>query len=191
MVSTKIIVTSFSLNLTFDNFAFNCTHYLQIMGCAMVTVCTPSYANIFMTNLKQNTSILTLQGCLCYGSLHKSQVNDSCINELNEKKNNKTIKFDFQFSPRKTVFLATMLYREENNNSQITLYCTPIDEQAFLLAKSVNQNPLKNSILYSQALRLKTICSTTTEYNKNCAIIKQKFLDRKELFTNKENHNKN
>ena len=64
---------------------------------------------------------------------------------------------------------------------------------------------LKISIPYSQALRLKAVCSKTTEYNKNCAIIKQKFLGKqykgevldeqirkvditkiKELFTNKE-----
>ena len=37
---------------------------------------------------------------------------------------------------------------------------------------------LKSSIPYSQALRLKTICSTTTEFDKNCAIIKQTFLDQ-------------
>ena len=65
--------------------------------------------------------------------------------------------------------------------------------------------------VYSQALRLTTICSTSTEFDKNCAIIKQKFLGRqykeevlddqikkadriesKELFTCKEkNSNKN
>ena len=37
---------------------------------------------------------------------------------------------------------------------------------------------LKSSIPYSQALRLKTICSTTTEFDKNCAIIIQTFLDQ-------------
>ena len=58
----------------------------------------------------------------------------------------------------------------------------------------------------NEAWRLKTVGSKTTEYNKNCAIIKQKFLDKqykgkvpdeqikkvhrtkiKEIFTNKEN----
>lgn len=58
----------------------------------------------------------------------------------------------------------------------------------------------------NEAWRLKTVCSKTTEYNKNCAIIKQTFLDKqykgevpdeqikkvhrtkiKEIFTNKEN----
>ena len=71
-----------------------------------------------------------------------------------------------------------MLYKDENNNIQTALYCKPTDQQAFLDAKSEHQRSLKNNIPYSQALRLKTICSTSTEFDKNCAIIKQKFLDR-------------
>ena len=97
------------------------------------------------------------------------------IKELNEK--HRTIKFDFHISPRKIAFLDTILYRDENN-IQTTLYRKPTDQQAFLHAKSKHPRSLKGSIPYSQALRLKTICSTTAEFDKNCAIIKQKFLDR-------------
>ena len=98
-----------------------------------------------------------------------------------------------------------MLYKDENNNIQTTLYCKPTDQKAFLHAKSEHPRSLKSSILYSQALKVKTICSTTTEFDKNCAIIKRKFLDqqykeqvldeqikkvdrteRKELFKSKE-----
>ena len=101
-----------------------------------------------------------------------------------------------------------MLYKGENNNIQTTLYRKPTDQQAFLQAKSEHRRSLKSSISYSQALRLKTICSTSTEFDKNCAIIKQRFLDRqykeevldeqiekvdgierKELFTCKEKSN--
>ena len=93
---------------------------------------------------------------------------------------------------------------------QTTLLRKPSDEQVFLHANLEQTRSLKNSIRYSQALRLKTIYSTTTEYDKNCAIIKQKLLDRqykgevldeqimkvdrierKELFTNKEKSNQN
>ena len=130
------------------------------------------------------------------------------IKELNEK--HKTIKFYFQISPRKIVFLDAMLFKDENNNNQTTLYRKPTDPQAFLHAKSEHTRSLKRSIPYSQALRLKTICSTSAEFDKNCAIIKQKFLDRqykeevldeqikevdrierKELFTCKEKYYKN
>ena len=70
-----------------------------------------------------------------------------------------------------------MLDKNENNNIQATLYHKPTDEHAFLHVKSEYPRSLENSIPFSQASRQKTIYSTTTEYNKNCAIIKQKFLD--------------
>ena len=47
-VSTKVITTFLFLILTLNNFIFNCKHYLQRKGCAMGTVCAPTYANIFM-----------------------------------------------------------------------------------------------------------------------------------------------
>ena len=128
--------------------------------------------------------------------------------ELNAK--HKTIKFDFQISSRKITFLGTMLHKDENNNIQRTLYHKPTDQQAFLHAKLEHPRSLKSCIPQSQALRLKIICSTTTEFDKNCSFIKQKFLDRqykeevldekikkvdrterKELFTSKEKSNKN
>ena len=130
------------------------------------------------------------------------------IKDLNEKY--KTIKFNFQVSRRVIAFLDAMLYKDENNNIQTTLYRKPTDQQAFLQAKSEHRRSLKSSISYSQALRLKTICSTSTEFDKNCAAIKQKFLDRqykeevldeqikkvdrterKGLFTCKEKNNNN
>ena len=51
-VTTKVITTFLALILTLNNFVFNCKHYLQITGCAMGTICAPSYANIFMANFE-------------------------------------------------------------------------------------------------------------------------------------------
>ena len=60
--------------------------------------------------------------------------------------------------------------KAENNNIQTTFYHKPTDQQAFLHAKSEHPRSLKRSISYSQALKLKTVCSTSTEFDKNCAI---------------------
>ena len=92
---------------------------------------------------------------------------------INTKLSNLTFKLT-----KKNAFLDAMLYKDENNNIQTTLYRKPTYQQVFLHAKSEHPRSLKNSIPYSQALRLKTICSKSTEFDKNCAIIKQKFLDR-------------
>ena len=50
-VATKVIITFLSLILILNNFIFNSMNYLQIMGCAMGTNCTPPYANM-LHNLK-------------------------------------------------------------------------------------------------------------------------------------------
>ena len=44
----KVITTFLYLILTLNNFVFNGTSYLQILGCAMGTKCAPSYASLFM-----------------------------------------------------------------------------------------------------------------------------------------------
>ena len=68
-IATKVIITFSSLILTLNNFVFNSFDYLQIMGCAMGTVCAPADANIFMTQFEKqhiypyikNKSILYLR----------------------------------------------------------------------------------------------------------------------------------
>ena len=50
-VSTKVIITFLSLVLALNNFIFNRSHYLQVMGCAMDTIYAPAYTNIFMSKL--------------------------------------------------------------------------------------------------------------------------------------------
>ena len=51
-VSTKVIIKFLSAILTLNYFIFNCSHYLQIMGCSMGTICAPAYANIFMAQFE-------------------------------------------------------------------------------------------------------------------------------------------
>ena len=51
-IATKVITSFLSLNLTLNNFVFDCKKYIQIKGCAIGTICAPSYANIFMDYFK-------------------------------------------------------------------------------------------------------------------------------------------
>ena len=68
-VVTKVITIFLSLILTLNNFVFNSINYLQIIGCAMGTICAPAYANIFVAQFEKqhiypyitNNSILYLQ----------------------------------------------------------------------------------------------------------------------------------
>ena len=51
-------------------------------------------------------------------------------------------------------------------------------EQSYLHAYLDHPKSLKRTIPYSQALRIKTICSTLTKCKKHCAILKQNFIER-------------
>ena len=57
-VSTKVMITFLSLTLTLNNFIFNSSHYLQVMGSAVGTICGPTYANTFMAQFQANIYIL-------------------------------------------------------------------------------------------------------------------------------------
>ena len=52
-VATKVITTFLALILTLNNFIFNSKFYLQIKGCAMGTICAPTYANDFMSEFEE------------------------------------------------------------------------------------------------------------------------------------------
>ena len=51
-IATKATTTFLALILTLSKFIFNCKHLLQTKGCAMGTICAPSYANSFMDHFE-------------------------------------------------------------------------------------------------------------------------------------------
>ena len=134
------------------------------------TVCVPSYANLFMLQFEEKhvypyIKDMTLlyfryiDDLLTIWKGTKEQL-ITFINELNRK--HKTIKFEYEISSQKIPFLDTMVDKDKENH-----------------AKSERPSGLKNSIIYSQTLRLKTIRSAEDKYQRNCAVIKQKLVERK------------
>ena len=156
------------------------------MGCAMGTICAPAYANIFMTQFEKqhiylyikNKSILYLQYIDNIFMIWTGTKQELLIflENLNSKHN--AVKFEHNISHRKISFLDTLIYKDMNNTLQLTLYQKPTDQQSYLHARSDHPKSLKRSIPYSQALRIKTICFTLTEYKKHRAILKQNFIER-------------
>ena len=99
-----------------------------------------------------------------------------CMNEINQK--HQSIKIDFEFSKESIEFLDTLVYIDSNNRIQTTLYKKRTDCQNYLHAKSAHPFSLKKSILYSQALRIKRICSTFEEYRKHSNDLKKRFAEK-------------
>lgn len=93
-------------------------------------------------------------------------------------KNIKTIKFDYKISAKQIDFLDRMVYKDQQHKIQKMIFCKPADQQIYLHAQSNDPKSFKNSIPYSPALCIKTICSTTSKFNKNCDIVKKIFNKR-------------
>ena len=161
--------------LTLNSFTFNNKHFLQIKGCAMGTVAAPSYAIIFMGKFEETYIYPDInEDCLFYvryiddilfiytGTETKL---DNFFCSLNLRHD--SIKFDYIKSTTSIAFLDTLIYIDENRQLQTTLYVKPTDTHNYLHARSTHPTHLKNNLPYSQALRIRRICSETTELNKH------------------------
>ena len=172
-IPTKIIATFLALILTLNNFIFNSKFYLQIKGCAMGTICAPSYATIFISEFEEkyiyplikNKSVIYLHyidDIFMVWIKSESELR-KFMNEINQK--HQSIKFDFKFSKENIEFLDTLVYIDSNSRLQTTLYKIPTDCQNYLHAKSAHPLSLKKSIPYSQALRMYVQCMYARMFN--------------------------
>ena len=185
-IPTKVITTFLALKLTLNNFIFNSKFYLQIKVCAMGTICAPSYVNIFISEFEEkhiyllikNKSVIYLRyidDIFMVWIKSESELRHF-MNEINQK--HQSIKFDFKFSKESIEFLDTLVYIDSKNRLQTTLYKKPTDCQNYLHAKSAHPFSLKKSIPYSQALRIKRICSTFEEYSKHFQDLIKRFVEK-------------
>ena len=181
-----IIVKFLWLILTLNNFIFNGKNFLQTNGASMGTKCAPDYANLFMADFEERFIYPRINGkCPLYlryiddifllwqGSLQ--QLKDF-IKEINNI--HPTIKFEVKFSTKKINFLDTTVTITSDWQLKTSLYQKPTDRHNFLQHKSYHPSSTKKSLSYSQALRIKRICSSADDYLTATLALKQQFKAR-------------
>ena len=97
------------------------------------------------------------------------------LNELNTK--HESIKFEYQISKTSITFLDTEVYIK-NNKLYTKIYRKKKDRQTFFNINSEHPKSLKAIIPYSQALRIKRICSKTTDFEHHLQELKEKLLNQ-------------
>ena len=183
---TTVITAFLWLILTLNNFVFNATNYLQLSGVAMGTKCAVIYANLFMSHFEETHIYpLLINKCTFYkrfiddifllwtGTLDELQHFLDTLNTLHP-----TIKFDAKYSKTSVEFLDTKVYKSSNGKLQTTLYTKPTDRQSYLHNKSYHPSSCKRSIAYSQALRIKRICSEAPEFEQHTKKLSAKLVQR-------------
>lgn len=78
----------------------------------------------------------------------------------------KTITFDCKISTNQIEFLDIVIYKDQQRKIQTTILRKSTDQQIYIHVLSNYPKSLKSIILYSQALGIKTMCSTTSKFSK-------------------------
>ena len=162
--------------LSHNNFTFKEKHFLQVKGTAMGTRMAPSYANIFMAWFEGK-----LLNSLSLGPTHYYRYIDDIFfiwphgekellafykraNELHD-----SISFTMERSYEEIPFLDVLVKLKDSTIST-SLYTKPTDIHKFLDFNSSHPLSLKRSIVYSQGLRIKRICSDNDDFQHQLAI---------------------
>ena len=169
--SNSNITELLRLVLECNNFDFAGKHFLQIGGTAMGTKLAPSYANIFMGAFEEK-NVYTYKhqplfwfrfiDDIFFAWTHGEQNLIEFIDYLNHCHN--TITFSHEYSYSEVTFLDTRLYFNSDNKLMATLYVKPTDSHNYLLYNSAHPQHIKDSIPYSQFIRIKRICSEWSEF---------------------------
>ena len=153
--------------LASNAFTFDGEIYLQTQGTAMGTRMAPSYANLFMGDFERK---------LLRSASHTPEIwlrfiddiflawihgRDS-LNKFIEAANcvHPSIKLTYDISDSKVTFLDTEVHISPDGTIETRLYSKPTDSHSYLHPKSCHPSHTTRSIPYSQALRLRRICSS-------------------------------
>ena len=144
----------------------------------MGTKVAPSLANIFMSEFEEKYVynyknppfkwLRYLDDCLCIWTGSEESLNDF-IEHLNSV--HPSIKFTAEISKDCVNFLDTKIHLDSNGNLWTDLYCKPTDSHSYLNYKSAHPYHCKKSLPYSQFLRLRRICSNTSDFIRHCGML--------------------
>jgi hypothetical protein len=170
--------------LSKNNFKFNGEHFLQIGGTAMGTKMAPNFANLYLAYFEELYVytysfqpifwVRFLDDCFCIFT-HGPERLDEFLSYLNNC--NPSIKFTMEASKKSVNFLDTTV-KIIDQQLVTDLYCKPTDAHNYLLYSSAHPRSCKQSIPYSQFLRVRRICTNLSDYDKHSKMLGTHFLRR-------------
>ena len=98
------------------------------------------------------------------------------ISGLNEA--HSTLKFTYKTSLTTVHFLDVRISKDENGIIQTSVYTKPTDAHLYRHYTSFHPKHQKKSIPYSQAIRMKRICSTPDLFQEACKNLKMNLRNR-------------
>jgi hypothetical protein len=180
-IPTDFLLSLMDFVLKNNNFTFNNEHYIQTQGTAMGTQMAPSYACLFMGVLEQKMLDqapfkpylwVRFIDDIFFIWTHGQEKWVSFLEYLNSYHG--SIKFVAQVSKQSVPFLD-MEVKLINGKIETDLYTKPTDCHKYLQWNSCHPRSTKKGIPYSQALRLRRICSNPIDFTKRLHMLEGYF----------------
>jgi hypothetical protein len=161
------LLSFLSLVLNRNEFEFDGKFYKQVKGCAMGTPCAPNFANIFMDYI-ETMLLREAPGPIPFVWwrfiddifaiwTHSRQELDEFLLHINSA--HPSIKFTYEISDSEVHFLDVTVSKTDTGIST-AVYTKPTAAHLYLDYQSNHPISTKKAIPYSQALRIRKICST-------------------------------
>ena len=194
-VVSRGIVSMAHFVLTHNFFSFCDSLFLQIAGTAIGSVMAVCYAIIFMhvfecsaleaTSLKPYVWWRFIDDIFAVWT-HGEDKLLFFVDFLNSI--NPNIKFTLNYSPISVNFLDVKVILSETGEISTDLFIKPTDTHQFLLSSSCHPGHVKSGIAFSQALRIKRICSDPERASTHCRDLEE-FLCQRGHNRRKVRHN--
>ena len=182
--SNSSLLKLLELVLTRTNFQFNGQNYKQISGIFMGTKTAPSYAINTMGAFESKFVYTYHKKCLVYLRYiddifimwtHTREELLEFIEFLNTRTEH--FKFTSEISDKEVTFLDTKVCIQDDH-IVTDLYCKPTDSHNYLVYDSSHPQRCKDSIPFSQFLRIRRICTKLDDYDVHVVTYAAHFLRR-------------
>jgi hypothetical protein len=180
--SNASLIQLLELVLTRNNFQFNCQNYLQTGGISMGTKAALGYAINTLGKFEAKYVYTYHKQPLVYLRFIDDifiiwTLGRESIMEFIEYLNNCSTSFKFmhEISEKSVSFLDTLV-QLDNGTLKTDLYCKPTDSHSYLRYESAHPQRCKDSIPFSQFLRVRRICSDILDYDRHIICLSTHFL---------------
>ena len=182
--SNNSLIKLLRLVLGRNNFTFNGKHFLQIKGTAIGTKVAPGFANNYVAWFERMFVYLFHKQPLIWLRFiddiflvwtHGEEALQEFVAFLNSRV--ESMNFTVEWSHESVNFLDTKV-KKEGTKLVTDLYCKPTDSHSYLQYDSAHPQRCKDSIPYSQFLRVRRICSSMIDFDQHVLTLTLHFLRR-------------